>query len=293
MNRPTTKWTTCRNGAAWRIGTLVAATAVATVGAWAGAAGAAACEKPVCPSGDTYRDGFCYSRAGPPTFAESRWRANCETGWTLDATRGICAQGECCAKPLCPDGERFSRSETYRGRPYGVCESGPGIGGVLSHAMRECESGWDLDGTNGECRKRGCGPAIAVGGLIVAPQPAEVVHKPDLTIRDWWIQPRSPGVKTNEVKAGRKYQVCYVVANVGTAPSGPFVVQGGGLGVASGPTQRQATLAPTETREGCLDYSTTPPPGTYRLIVAADAPNAVDESNESNNGRSEAITVVP
>ncbi|MCM3875468.1 MAG: hypothetical protein NEA02_03525 [Thermoanaerobaculia bacterium] len=158
--------------------------------------------------------------------------------------------------------------------------------------MRECEAGWDLIAATGRCRKRGCG--IAVAGPLVDPRPAEIVHKPDLVIRDWWVLPGgSPAAKSNQVKFGQKYQVCFVVANIGLAPSGPFTVAGGGLGIGSNPTAPELGLAAGATREGCLRYPTTPPPGTYHLIVTADVPPAVDESNEGNNNRSEAITVVP
>lgn len=294
MERENANRTRRHRGIARRMGMVGAALAAATIHGWAGNAWAAPCEKPACPSGDTYGEGYCYSSSGFPTFAESRTRAVCEPGWTLDAARGICTKGECCSKPLCPDQERYSRSETYRGRTYGVCESGPGFGGVLSHTMRECEAGWDLDGATGMCKQRGCGIVIAPAGRVVDPRPPEVVRKADLTITDWWVRPDArPGNPSNDVKSGQKYQVCFIVANIGLAASGPFTVQGGGLGVVSGPVQRQAGLARGETREGCLDYSRTPAPGTYHLIVAADAAHAVVESNEDNNGRSEAITVLP
>lgn len=218
----------------------------------------------------------------------------CQAGWTLDVARGICVKGECCEKPLCGSGERYTRSETYGGRTYGDCQSGPGFGGVLSHTNRECEAGWDLDVGSGLCKKRGCGIAISPAGPPVAPRPPEVVRKPDLTIKDWWVRPDArPGAASNEVKLHQKYQVCFIVANIGSAPSGPFNVQGGGLGIPTNPMQRHAGLAQGGTPEGCLDYPTTPPPGTYHLVVTADVPNAVAESSEANNGRSEAITVLP
>lgn len=57
--------------------------------------------------------------------------------------------------------------------------------------------------------------------------------------------------------------------------------------------QHQASLAQGETHRGWLVYPKTPPPGTYHLMLTADVPNTVDESNEANNSRSEAITVLP
>lgn len=265
----------------------IAALATVTVW-WAGAAGAAECEKRACAAGETYRDGHCHHSAGFPTFAQSHYRPVCEAGWTLDVTRGMCVKGgECCDRPLCGPGETFSRMETYHGKPYGVCESSSGAG-YRSHAMRECEAGWDLV-AGGRCRKRGCG--IAIAGPIVAPAPG-VVMKPDLVIRDWWVVPGGPKAP-NQVKSGQKYQVCFVVANVGAAASGPFKVQGGGLGVPFNPTVDEAGLAAGATRESCLTYPTTPPPGNYNLGVTADVPPAVDESNEGNNSRTEPIVVLP
>ena len=294
MTNPTTHSARGSASVTWRIGRAVTTGAVAITALWIGSAQAQVCEKPACPSRDTYRDGYCYSYSGFPTYAESRTRTVCESGWTLDATRGICANGTCCETALCVPGERYSRSETYRGRPYGVCESGPGVGGTLSHTMRECQAGWDLDGSRGTCRKQKCGTAISAAGPVVAPQPPEVVRRPDLTIKEWSVRPKLSGGKpVNEVRVGQKYQVCFVVANIGQAPSGPFIVQGGGLGVASGPSLPQADLAPGATREGCLDYSTTPARGTYRLTVTAHAPDTVRDSDESNNSRTETIIVVP
>lgn len=295
MKTPTTSGARSSRGVGRRIRSAVAAAAVAIAGAWVGNASAQTCEKPACPSGDTYRDGYCYSYSGFPTYAESRTRTACEAGWTLDAAKGTCStRGNCCdEKPLCMAGERYGRSETYRGKPYGVCESGPGVGGTRSHTLRECQAGWDLIGASGTCRKRGCGIAISQAGPIVAPHPAEVVRRPDLTIKEWTVRPSLGGGKpSNEVRFGQKYQVCFTVANIGEARSGPFVVQGGGLGTASGPMVRQEDLAPGATREGCLDYSTTPAPGTYRLTVTADAPNSVHETYEDNNSKTETITVV-
>lgn len=276
------------NGSVWR--RIAVAVLVAAAAGWSGSATAEECEKRACGSGETYRDGHCYSSSGFPTFAESHHAAACPAGWTLDVARGMCLKGgECCDRPLCGPGETFSRMETYQGKPYGVCESSSGAG-YRSHTRRECEAGWDLV-AGGRCKKRGCG--IAVAGPVVAPGPPGVVKRPDLVIRDWWVVPGGPKAASNKVKVGQKYQVCFVVANIGPVASGPFKVQGGGLGVPFNPTVAEAALAAGAAREGCLTYPTTPSPGNYNLGVTADASNAVAESNEGNNDRSEAITVLP
>jgi hypothetical protein len=259
------------------------------------------CEKPLCPADETYagrtgtRDGqtygVCDSRPGiGGTLAHSL--RFCEAGWTLDAASGVCRKGECCEKALCLPGETFTRSETDRGTRYGVCETKSGID-YISHIVRYCESGWELNLASGVCKKQGCGVAIRSAGptAIVS---TEVVRRPDLIIKDWWIDPDAmPGNKTHEVKFGQKYRVCFAVINIGLVRSDAFVIQGGGLGVSSSPSQRLAGLGPRESREGCLEYSTTPRPGTYRLTITADAEGAVTESNETNNSNTGTIVVVP
>jgi len=118
-------------------------------------------------------------------------------------------------------------------------------------------------------------------------------NTPDLTIKDWWVTPDAmPENLTNEVEHGQSYKVCFIVANIGMVPSGPFTVSGGGLGISYNPTQSHVSLAPGQVREGCLEYPTTPPPGAYKLGIKADASNVVAESNEKNNERIEDITIL-
>jgi len=113
-----------------------------------------------------------------------------------------------------------------------------------------------------------------------------------LTIKDWWVVPdAAPEKLTNEVESGRSYKVCFIVANIGMSSSSSFNVSGAGLGISYNPTQLHDSLAPGQTREGCLEYSTTPPPGVYKLGIKADASNVLAESNEKNNERIEDITV--
>ncbi|MEW6482616.1 MAG: CARDB domain-containing protein [bacterium] len=124
---------------------------------------------------------------------------------------------------------------------------------------------------------------------------AEAKQKPkiDLVIKDLWVKPdANPGNEINEVNSGEKYYVCFIVENIGSAPSGSFVVQGGGLGIPYNPTQNHASLAPGQKREGCLEYPTTPPPKSYNLGISVDANNAVAESNERNNKSVETIVVL-
>jgi hypothetical protein len=101
------------------------------------------------------------------------------------------------------------------------------------------------------------------------PQP-----QPDLTFRSAWLQyrglPNAPPLHTNRVPYLHGYGACYVIANVGGAPTGPFRVAGGGLGIATNPYKDEASLAPGASRQDCLDYPTTPAPGTYKLGLEAD-----------------------
>jgi len=123
---------------------------------------------------------------------------------------------------------------------------------------------------------------------------AKPAKKADLVIKDWWVRPdANPGNQTNEVNSHQKYYVCFIVANVGSASTGPFVVQGGGLGIAYNPRQNHASLEPGQSRQGALKYPTTPASGTYRLEIMVDPDNNIPENNEDNNRRVEAIKILP
>lgn len=77
----------------------------------------------------------------------------------------------------------------------------------------------------------------------------------------------------------------YDVRNQGNLASGVFKVRSGGLGIPTPPEQRQASLAPGASREGCLYYSVTPQTGRYTVVAKADADETVVESRENNNER--------
>jgi hypothetical protein len=108
------------------------------------------------------------------------------------------------------------------------------------------------------------------------------VALPDLTIEDAWLALPN-GRRVKGVSVHSAYLACFLVANIGAAPSGIFRVQGGGLGIKIGPYQTYGSLGPGATRQGCLSYPTTPAPGTYNLGLEADSLHVVRESNESNN----------
>ena len=49
-------------------------------------------ERPACKPKETYRDGFCHRSTGYPTYIKTQTKAACESGWQLDAGRGICVK---------------------------------------------------------------------------------------------------------------------------------------------------------------------------------------------------------
>jgi hypothetical protein len=123
----------------------------------------------------------------------------------------------------------------------------------------------------------------------IPPVPGRIAL-PDLTFRVTWLQlPGSP-VRVKSVHNGRPYLACFVVVNIGVVPSGPFRVSGGGLGLPTNPYQDHASLAPGASRQGCLTYPTTPPPGHYNLGLTVDSQHVVHESREDNN---DAVIYVP
>jgi TPR repeat protein len=95
------------------------------------------------------------------------------------------------------------------------------------------------------------------------------------------------------VRLGKPYQVCFKVANIGNGESASFRVRGGGLAVRESPYQDHASLAKGATREGCIDYPTTPPVGEYRVGITVDALSAVTELNEGNNNQTFVVKVEP
>lgn len=156
--------------------------------------------------------------------------------------------------------------------------------GRKNEAIADYQSALKLNQAMSESRE-------ALKRLGVEPAAEEL---PDLILRDLHVrrqgQPRASG---NQVKRGQPYLACFVVANRGNAASGEFRVQGGGLGIKTNPYQDHAGLKPEESRAGCLQYATTPAPGTHRLGLTVDALKAVQESDENNNSGVVTVVVVP
>jgi hypothetical protein len=119
------------------------------------------------------------------------------------------------------------------------------------------------------------------------------VSLPDLVIRRAYLRLQSSPSEVESIAAGRSYFACFEVANQGRAPSGVFRVGGGGLGVPIAPGQNHASLLPGESRDGCLEYSTTPPVGIYRLTLTADSLRRVRETREDNNNSTLVVNIVP
>lgn len=216
------------------------------------------------------------------------WQATCAAGETLDRPSGICRPATCggstfsCREaPACPSGTTFVGVSSGQAN----CEHHGDFGSV-DHQLVPCPSGWTLDASRGVCRY--C-PALHVTGGGVHPK----LLFPDLTIRRAWLQDPKTGGPLKAVHVKQAYLACFVVANIGSAASGPFRVAGGGLGIPTNPFQDHASLAPGASRQGCLTYPTTPAAGSYNLGITADSQNVVHESNEGNNDAVIHVTVLP
>jgi hypothetical protein len=245
----------------------------------------AQCNFPACSrDGERFNSetGNCEHRSGFPTFAISHRVPSCPTGEHFDRATGNCVLDACdegCeARRLCRTKERYSRSGSDREGVYGVCESSSGLG-YKSHVLRRCPAGFTLNERRGVC----------VRCPIRVPVP---VRLPDLIIRRAFLRIASNPTAVTRIRAGTPYLACFEVANIGSASSGTFRVEGGGLGVPTSPGQNHASLAPGESREGCLEYSGTPPPGTYRLQLHADSLNRVRETREGNNTATVGVTFI-
>jgi len=53
------------------------------------------CEKPVCKTGERYRDGYCWSGPSGIGAYRSQRPASCVPGWELDPERGVCRNPAC------------------------------------------------------------------------------------------------------------------------------------------------------------------------------------------------------
>ena len=245
------------------------------------------CDFGVCPSG------YSLSSTGTDSSGSSYGVCNycdwwgfcdhqlvyCPSGSTLNATTGQCTWNICggsaCGSglPLCNSGETFTGTGVdASGHTYGSCQTGPGyLGGPIVHELRYCRAGFVLQ-SSGQCFK----PCL-----------------PDLIIAASYMRDAN-GTWVGSVKAGQKYQLCSVVKNIGTAWAGPnWVVAGGGLGVAVGPTVTKGWLAPGAFIEACLTYATAPSAGTWHVGLIADSTGWVTEVDETNNGWTATVTVTP
>jgi hypothetical protein len=115
---------------------------------------------------------------------------------------------------------------------------------------------------------------------------------PDLTLRSSLLLSAS-GTVVSSVRAYQPYYLCVDVANEGGSPSGAFKVGAGGLAVPVAPVLAVSGLGPSANTWLCFRYPTTPPPGTYRIGVAADLTHLVAETDEGNNGLTATVQVVP
>lgn len=241
---------------------------------------------PACVGGTYHSDGYCYSGPGVGGSLD-HWQATCADGETLDRASGTCRPRTCggssfsCREaPVCPSGTTYTGASGAQG----VCEARSGLN-YRDHQLVPCPSGWTLDASRGVCRY--C-PALHVSG---GPRPIALL--PDLTFRATWLELPGSNVHVKAVHRGHAYLACFVVANVGSAPSGSFRVAGGGLGLTTSPYQDHASLPTGASRQGCLNYPTTPGSGSYKLGLEADSLHVVHESNEGNNEAVIPVVVIP
>ena len=254
---------------------------------WTGNAQAQSC-RPACdPSGPypTYRDGGCYNTCSPPAPC-SHTRAECASGETLNVESGMCIPaggcGGCEERPVCPEGLVYTGNDGSNG----ICQSSSGLG-YKSHQLVPCPTGWTLAPERGVCRGN------CRSSMLIAPGGIRLTLRPDLVFQNAFVRPSGSEKPTNTIRRGERYFACYTVANVGSIPSGPFRVGGGGLGIPVAPFQDHAGLAAGASRAACIAYPTTPPPGDYRLGLKVDSLDAVSESREDNNTREISVRIVP
>ena len=245
----------------------------------------AQCRFPACNrDGERFisATGDCEHRAGFPTFAISHRAASCPSGERFDRATGECVIPDCderCeVRRLCRRNERYSRSDRDREGVYGVCDH-TGFLGAKSHRVVRCPFGSILNERRGVCVR--CPTEVPVTPL-----------RADLVFTRSFLRVASSPTAVTRLTAGTPYLACFEVANRGTRESGTFRVGGGGLGVRTPPNQAHASLLPGATREGCLSYATTPPPGSYRLVLTVDSFGTVRELREDNNTATLTLTVV-
>lgn len=259
--------------------------AVAVLVLVASGARAQQCEFPICPVGTSFRESGTDSSGPYASCGSCNWwgycshqLVRCPAGSWFDVPNQQCVHNECSGcggeLPLCD----LAGGETYTGHgvdpatgnTYGVCEHRWLT--YIAHRLVQCREGWSLVTATGNCHKN-CLP--------------DLVPSSKFFFRD------ASGSYVSSVRAGRPYSVCLNVFNSGTAWAGSFRVTGGGLVVRTPPQATVSSLAPGSYQAVCLYYSSAPAPGTWRVGIAVDSGGSVTESNESNNGLTVTVNVVP
>ena len=268
----------------------------------------ASCYRPLCTDGsqpiylagqDGTNSGGPYGVCtngthGPGSLSHSL--INCPAGSTLVSGAGLCRNnacggGGCEERGICTDPHWPYYMPGNDGRdasgPTAGCSSDPQpFTNAMSHIVVHCPSGFNLVEGVGVCRR--CPLIMAPGGVST-----HITLRPDLVIRSAWLRTQASPAHVNALRRGTPYFACFTVANVGSAGSGPFRVGAGGLGMRVAPYQDHAGLAVGASRDGCIPYATTPPPGRYALGVSADSLRAVAESREDNNDATIPVIVIP
>jgi hypothetical protein len=249
----------------------------------ASSAAAQTCDFTLCPSGWEYRPSEFSSNEG--TCHHCNWFGycshsinQCPEGSTLDPKSGVCTWDLCgggCGGelPLCDAPFRYTGSDVDAKGVYGVCTVGPHFPTwAIAHELRRCRDDFELDTKRGVCVKR-----CELADLVLA--------------KPFFLDAKGSVVAS--VQAGQPYSLCVQVQNIGRGDAGVFKVAGGGLAVPFNPTVAVASLAAGAVTNVCLEYPSTPPPGSYRVGVSADSTGLVTESDEANNELIVDVTVAP
>jgi hypothetical protein len=265
----------------------------------------ASCYHPLCTDRDwpdyAYRDGVestgpygvCNSHSGLLAPA-SHILKHCPPGTSLVAGAGLCHDDACggagCEeRSICTTDARYPQYWVgHDGHdasgPTADCNSLSTAPAPESHISLHCPAGFNLVAGVGVCER--CPLVMAPGGIRTP------VGGPDLVLRNAYLRTRTSAAHVTTLRRGTAYYACFTAANIGVVNSANFRVGGGGLGVTP-PFQDHAGLAAGASRDGCLTYPTTPPPGTYRLMLSADSLHAVGEMHEDNNDATLTLTVIP
>ena len=127
--------------------------------------------------------------------------------------------------------------------------------------------------------------AVLIGAGSSAAAPSNTKPQPDLTVDGPWLTQSNGSPHVTSVVLGQPFTACFVVHNIGAAPSGGFQAAADAPGISPSPSRNMSSLAAGASGQTCVGFPTTPGTvaGTYTITARANALSAVAESNETNN----------